>query len=289
MSELGLVILDSGGYPSGGSLTSSLKVPSRSTYDYPTRTSGYTGSGFAPARKSGYLNDPEEEKHQAYRRKESGVSDATRGSSSFKGGASSGSDIGACGLSNIGNTCFMYASAHNGRNSMLQCLFSTPLLNDFFLKGGFKVNPTSRLKGHLAHAYADLLGETVGRTSSRYGSVTPSELKRCVSKFAPQFVGYGQHDSQEFLRFLLEGLSEDVNRVSHKPKYKELDYDDLPEGEQARRWWEYSVSREDSIVTDLFQGQLMSKITCETCGFATYAFDIFCDLSLPIPRRIGYY
>ena len=39
--------------------------------------------------------------------------------------------------------------------------------------------------------------------SSSYSSVTPSEIKRVVSRLAPQFTGYGQHDSQEFLRFLL--------------------------------------------------------------------------------------
>jgi len=38
-----------------------------------------------------------------------------------------------------------------------------------------------------------------------------------VSKYAPRFSGYDQHDSQELLSFLLDGLHEDLNLVKKKP------------------------------------------------------------------------
>ena len=38
-------------------------------------------------------------------------------------------------------------------------------------------------------------------------------LGRC----APQFSGYLQQDSQELLAFLLDGMHEDLNRITHKP------------------------------------------------------------------------
>jgi len=38
-----------------------------------------------------------------------------------------------------------------------------------------------------------------------------------VGRYAPQFVGYAQHDSQELLAFLLDGLHEDLNLVRKKP------------------------------------------------------------------------
>ncbi len=38
-----------------------------------------------------------------------------------------------------------------------------------------------------------------------------------VARYAPQFVGYAQHDSQELLAFLLDGLHEDLNLVKKKP------------------------------------------------------------------------
>jgi ubiquitin carboxyl-terminal hydrolase 2/21 len=39
-------------------------------------------------------------------------------------------------------------------------------------------------------------------------------------------MGYCQQDAQEFLRYLLEGLHEDVNRVTAKPKPNLADVDD---------------------------------------------------------------
>ena len=42
-----------------------------------------------------------------------------------------------------------------------------------------------------------------------------------MGHFASQFLGYQQHDSQELLSFLLDGLHEDLNRVKNK-EYIEL-------------------------------------------------------------------
>ena len=42
-------------------------------------------------------------------------------------------------------------------------------------------------------------------------------LQTQVGRFAPQFVGYAQHDSQELLAFLLDGLHKDLNLVGEKP------------------------------------------------------------------------
>lgn len=47
------------------------------------------------------------------------------------------------------------------------------------------------------------------------------ELRLTLAKYAPQFNGCLQHDSQELLAFLLDGLHEDLNRVQTKP-YVEL-------------------------------------------------------------------
>lgn len=39
----------------------------------------------------------------------------------------------------------------------------------------------------------------------------------CPSSPYSQFSGYQQHDSQEFIAFLLDGLHEDLNRIKAKP------------------------------------------------------------------------
>eukprot|EP00743_Colponemidia_sp_Colp-15_P007324 GILK01007909.1.p1 GENE.GILK01007909.1~~GILK01007909.1.p1 ORF type:complete len:1576 (-),score=341.81 GILK01007909.1:149-4876(-) len=116
---------------------------------------------------------------------------------------------GATGLHNLGNTCFV--------NSTLQCLSNTPLLRDFFLSGSYisdinKANPLGT-RGRLAEEFAVLLAEL---WAGRYTSVYPDSFKRTVDKFAPQFAGFEQHDAQELLAYILDGLHEDLNRVTGK-------------------------------------------------------------------------
>lgn len=53
--------------------------------------------------------------------------------------------------------------------------------------------------------------------SGRHHAVSPTLLKKVVSKHAPRFSGYAQHDSHELLAFLLDGLHEDLNRIKDKP------------------------------------------------------------------------
>lgn len=119
-------------------------------------------------------------------------------------------DPGLVGLSNLCNTCFMASS--------LQCLSNTTPLTNFFLTDAYKhdLNETNPLgmKGELAEEYANLLKEI---WSGRSRVVAPREFKWKLERFAPQFSGYQQHDSQELLGFLLDGLHEDLNRVVVKP------------------------------------------------------------------------
>lgn len=85
------------------------------------------------------------------------------------------------------------------------------------------------LGGRLAEAYASLL---LRMWSGRYRSLAPHGLRWAIGKFAAQFTGYRQHDSQvcknppmfcvdrwqELLGFLLDGLHEDLNRIDHNKK-----------------------------------------------------------------------
>jgi ubiquitin carboxyl-terminal hydrolase 4/11/15 len=59
------------------------------------------------------------------------------------------------------------------------------------------------MKGEIAEAFGTLMQEA---WSGKYASLGPRELKVKLAKFAPQFSDFQQHDSQEFLSFML-GLS----------------------------------------------------------------------------------
>ena len=73
-----------------------------------------------------------------------------------------------------------------------------------------------RYGGRVAEGFADLMAVMYGGGGDR---VAPRAFKRLIGDLAPQFQGYSQHDSQELLNFLLDGLHEDLNRVK-VPKEK---------------------------------------------------------------------
>lgn len=178
----------------------------------------------------------------------------------------------ATGLNNIGNTCFM--------NSILQCIFATAPLTKYFLTD---YSSEKQLRARrLADSYYSLLRSA---RMSKGGTIAPSELKQQISRVARQFSGYGQQDAQEFLRFLLDGMHNELNRIEQKPKYREIECEKLPIEEQSAQWSQYFAARDSSIITDLFEGQLCSKIECQKCHYKSYTFDNFMDLSVQIPRK----
>eukprot|EP00698_Gefionella_okellyi_P011731 TRINITY_DN3117_c0_g1_i1.p1 TRINITY_DN3117_c0_g1~~TRINITY_DN3117_c0_g1_i1.p1 ORF type:complete len:938 (+),score=163.09 TRINITY_DN3117_c0_g1_i1:63-2876(+) len=186
---------------------------------------------------------------------------------------------GRAGLNNLGNTCFM--------NSALQCLSNTAPLVQYFVSGDFlpNLNRTNPLgnKGELAEAFAALMRKL---WSGRFCRVRPTQFKAAISQFAPQFSGYRQHDSQELIAFLLDGLHEDVNKVQIK-QYRETP-DCVNPTEEAKLAaaalaWNYHKERNDSKVVDLFLGQFMSTVVCPDCHNPSLKFDPLMYLSLPLP------
>lgn len=95
-------------------------------------------------------------------------------------------------------------------------------------------------------------------------------MQRTVCTYAKQFSGSEQHDSQEFLSVLLDGLHEDLNRVLHKPTIdltpeREAELEKLPTQLASEQQWQIYRMRDDSLVVDFFQGQYRSRLECLTC------------------------
>lgn len=189
---------------------------------------------------------------------------------------------GIVGLRNLGNTCFM--------NSVLQCLSNTRPLLEYCLRNGYlsDINITiSSMKGALIKAFANLL-QTMWKSNSIDSAINPQAFKSQIQKFAPRFMGYSQQDAQEFLRYLLQGMHEDVNRVTSKPSPLHSDIDDnLSDSQKATESWRRYLRFDDSKIVELFVGQLKSTLRCTTCGHTSVTFDPFWDLSLPIPKSSG--
>ena len=186
---------------------------------------------------------------------------------------------GTVGLQNLGNTCFM--------NSALQCLLHTPPLIDYFSSSAYQadvntVNPLG-YGGKLATEFAAVVAASQSTTST--GAFAPRELKYLLAQHAPQFIGYQQHDAQELLAFLLDGLHEDLNLVKSKPYIPSVDAGDRPDAVVADEAWQNHLKRNRSKIVNLFQGQFKSRLCCPECGTVSATFDPFMYLSLPIPTN----
>ncbi len=128
--------------------------------------------------------------------------------------------FGACGLSNLGNTCYA--------NSAIQCLSYLPLLRAYLLSAQYKAtgdlnkdNPLGT-SGKLLEETAELLRVM---WSAKVGEKSPSRFRNQLAKVNTQFSGADQQDAQEFLNFMLDVLHEDANRVKKKPYVEALEDD----------------------------------------------------------------
>ncbi|XP_013790098.1 ubiquitin carboxyl-terminal hydrolase 2-like, partial [Limulus polyphemus] len=182
------------------------------------------------------------------------------------------------GLNNLGNTCFI--------NAVVQCLRYTDPLRDYLLHGNYEddINTsTSSMKGELVKAFAKLLQFM---SDANVNTVTKLEdFNHRIRKFTPYFTRNSQQDAQEFMRYLLQGLHEDVNRVRTKLPPIRTDIDEtLSEYEKSTEAFGRYLRNDNSKIIDIFLGQLRSRLQCTVCGHSSVTFDPFWDLSISIPK-----
>lgn len=126
------------------------------------------------------------------------------------------------GLINLGNTCFM--------NSILQCLSNTPELRDYFVSGRYLANINLQnplgFEGKLAKCFCTILRKL---WSGEYANFSPKKLLDIVAKRSKYFSGNSQHDTHEFMSYLIDGLHEDLNRVREKPVTKPVEMEGFPD------------------------------------------------------------
>ena len=183
-------------------------------------------------------------------------------------------------------------------NAAIQCLVHTPSLADFFLSQQYKVYLSTSDK--VGSFFADVVQKIYTPTNDAYSyyagrseSVSPDDFHEgfCDDEVAPQFAGWRQHDSHEFLRVLIDLLCDDLkdsarcqeNKAIRQATEEDLEHMNLQS--KADYWWKCHLTQNASFITDEFCGQLVSTIQCSVCGTNRYCFDPFYDISLPFPTE----
>ncbi|XP_012512836.1 PREDICTED: ubiquitin carboxyl-terminal hydrolase 16 isoform X2 [Propithecus coquereli] len=199
------------------------------------------------------------------------------------------SQISVKGLSNLGNTCFF--------NAVMQNLSQTPVLRELLkevkMSGTIvKIEPpdlalTEPLEinleppGPLTLAMNQFLNEM---QETKKGIVTPKELFSQVCKKAVRFKGYQQQDSQELLRYLLDGMrAEEHQRVSKGILKAFGNSTEKLDEELKNKVKDYEKKKSiPSFVDRIFGGELTSTIMCDECRTVSLVHESFLDLSLPV-------
>ena len=192
------------------------------------------------------------------------------------------SNHGLTGLKNLGQSSYL--------NSIIQCLSNTPELMYYYVSGMYKkdikiseVKKKGFIPGKLSNEFSNLLGKM---WIDNKKVANPQEVKYSICDLNPMFNNNNQQDSSELLIYLLNLLHEEINRDKSKGNnlfYEPPKKEDEEEINASQRFWNLFRNTNNSIIIDLFYGQLRNITRCLTCGHSETSFEIFNILPLEIP------
>ncbi|KAK9813375.1 hypothetical protein WJX73_003725 [Symbiochloris irregularis] len=120
-------------------------------------------------------------------------------------------------------------------------------------------------------------------TSAPGAVISPDRFVEQIGLCNDRWSSGQQCDAQEFLRSLLDMLHAELNRSKRDVPFK-VPSSKGTETRQALEAWQAARAHQSSVISDTFEGQLQSTLTCDTCGARSHSFEVFQDLSLPLPQ-----
>ena len=201
---------------------------------------------------------------------------------------------GVCGLANHGLTCYI--------NAIIQCLSNTDLLAEYFVMGQYKADLKNAKKerskkygtnGELAEQFAVIIRSL---WTNQYDASMTRSLKDIMCKYAIQYKGNEQHDSQEYLLWLFDKIHEDLNiqpvkkqsllsRASFRKKKKSPAQNSAKFSPNSRAIQAQLDLVPTSFIQKVFQAHFRSTLTCPDCKRQSHTMDPSLCVSLPITAR----
>ncbi|XP_018493956.1 ubiquitin carboxyl-terminal hydrolase 8 [Galendromus occidentalis] len=181
------------------------------------------------------------------------------------------------GLRNLRNTCYL--------NSVVQALAHSTEFAQSFVRREHPALRHDQKQGSLASLFARLLSQLWSQTDTRESLTL---FREQVGTRCPMYRSSDQQDSHEFLMSLLTVLHEDLNEAPKNNSQSSADDPDLVVTFEMlpTKLNEFFIAHRESqrsIVTNNFEGVLLSGLKCLTCEKDSYTFQVFTVLSVPVP------
>ena len=173
------------------------------------------------------------------------------------------------GLKNPSIYCYM--------NCCLQILLSIPELNYYFLYKKYKQDQTR--KTLICDDYSNFISlyqYFLNHKESRM-DLPPYILDICNS-LLPKGI---MNDCEEFLFLFLKSMQEELNNKNNNNQDVNNDIDEL----NIQKKWSLYREANSSFTDSIFTGYIRSSVICNNCNKASYNYEPFMDLSVPIPQN----
>ena len=187
------------------------------------------------------------------------------------------------GLTNIGATCYM--------NAVLQCFSNIKELTNYLFKPEVsKKIEDNKFSKNLSYVYLELLKHLwlIDKSNIEYygenKSYSPYQFKNVLGKLNPLFLKNEANDSKDLIIFIQEKLHEELNFLFERQikMNNNINNNQFIDKIVQHNFFEFFKANYKSKISDLFYGTQKTITTCESCGKATYNYQIFSNLIFPL-------